>query len=146
MAQKLLPPALLLAAAGATPAAAQCMVWDVSYQIGFDCSNTTWQGLVNYSWNGFSGTYGLGAFTSGNVCDPGGLNCDGSSRSFKLYQGTKSMQSYTDPFYDQEVTLWWNVNDQYLQWESCQFNDQPANRVTNYSFTHSTGWYGIWCD
>lgn len=138
----------LYLAAGAAAALAQgCTVWDASYETQVNCDYTAWQGIVNYDWQGaWGGSYGVGWFTGGNVCDPGGLNCNGSSREPALYKATKILNSWSQ-FGDQYVQFWWNINEQYLHWESCLTpQGQTGALVTNYSFTHSSGWYSLWCD
>lgn len=127
-------------------AVAQCRVLDMANEIQIDCYNTTWSGQVIYDWNGWTGWYSVGYLLGGNECDPGGLSCDGTYRSSKVYKATKTFHYFNDPLFDQEVTFWWNISDQYLQWESCLYNDEPAWTVTNYSFTHFSGYYQLWCD
>lgn len=136
-----------LASVGAAYAQNPCQVRDRSYEVLSDCYFTTWQGLVEYSFEGNWGYYYTGWFQGRNECDPGGLNCDGSSRPFRLYKASKTFQSWPNPYPPDVAQFWWVVNDQYLQWESCQTpSGQPANRVTNYSFPRMTSWYQVWCN
>lgn len=141
--------ALCLVAGAAAPALAQnpCTVQDRSREVFNDCSFVTWQGIVECHFGDATNLYGVGWFQGRNDCDPGGLNCDGSSRPFRLYKATKSLQQWPQWQAPDTVQFWWNVDDQYTNWESCWTpTGESANRVTNYSFTHSTSWYQIWCD
>ncbi|MFN3325740.1 MAG: hypothetical protein ACK5AZ_19765 [Bryobacteraceae bacterium] len=126
---------------------APCTVNDASSEVMSDCSFITWQGRVHYSFVEQPGTYAVGWFQGANECDPGGLNCDGSWRPYKMYKATKLFNSWPNYYQPDMAQFWWNVNNQYLHWESCLTpTGESANTVTNYSFTMSTGWYQIWCD
>ncbi len=140
-----------LASLAATPALAQeyCTVRDVSHEEGSDCYLTTWHLFVNYSYQtDKTGTVDLGSLQGGSVCEPANqLKCDGTLSEHKLYKATKQIYSWPSTWAPDTAYFTFNVGDQYLSWESCFApNGEAAWNATNYTFTHSGGWYQIWCD
>lgn len=100
--------ALVVGTAGAVAGHGQtaCAVQDLSYETHYDCPFFTWQELIWYNYAPYSGYAGLGSFSGANVCDPGGLNCDGSTRQSKLYKATKSLFSYPN-YYQPDIAQFW---------------------------------------
>lgn len=137
----------LIGSAGLALSQDVCSLGDQSYQVWSNCQNITWQGIVTYSYRGAYGYYGTGYFSANNQCDPGGLNCNGSTRSPAIYQGSKSFVSWVNGYEPDIANFWWNVSDQNLSWSSCvTVNNQDAATVSAYTFTHQTGWSSLWCD
>jgi opacity protein-like surface antigen len=85
---------LVCGTAGVASAQELCSASDASYEISSDCNYTSWSAFVIIRYNGNSWSDYFGWFGGGAVCDTGGVNCDGSSRPFRLYESTKQFQSW----------------------------------------------------
>ena len=82
--------AILAAANQNLTAQIPCSASDATYTQNSDCSQILWVGSVNYSYLGAGVSYGIGAFTGSNQCDPEHTACSGSSVSSKLYEASSN--------------------------------------------------------
>ncbi len=126
--------------------AQQCTATDVSSVQYIDCYVTRWLGGVFFQWGGYtSGYYSAGVIQGQNACDPGGLNCDGSTRQPQIYLATKNLVSW--PGWDETMVQGeFVITNQHLIPESCQTPEQePDSRVWPYTTVSSAGWFLIDC-